>query len=117
MSRIDNLQKLLQRALKDAVSVEDEQKNLEDLTKATGDRFTRFEKDKKGDFVRTATTVLSKDGSSFAIGSKLDRTGKAYKKVAAGKSYQGKVDLFGDSQYGSYRLTHDGGVNFVGRNL
>ena len=77
MDSVDTLHLILKKCV-DLKSAKDvQQQRLEDLTYATSGVFSIFRKDANSDFVRLATTVRVKDGS-FAVGTKLDRTGQAY---------------------------------------
>jgi methyl-accepting chemotaxis protein len=113
MSSLDTLQKILKLYVDLKSSKDVQQKCLEELTDATGSVLTVFKKDANSDFVRVATTVRVQDGS-FAVGTKLDRAGKAYAAVSKGKNYPGVVSLFGKKYYSLYNVSKDGKtVRFV----
>ena len=113
-STLNTLQKILKLYV-DLKSTKDvQQRSLEELTFATSGVLSIFRKDANSDFVRQATTVRVQDGS-FAIGTKLDRTGQAYAALSKGKkNYTGLVTLFDNQYYSSYNISKDGKtVRFV----
>ena len=61
------------------------------------------------DFVRTQTTLLTKDGQS-AINTKLDHDTPAYKALIQKRSYSGEATIFGRRYDANYApLTSDDG--------
>ena len=114
-STLNTLQKILKLYVDlKSTKVVQQQKSLEELTFATSGVLSIFRKDANSDFVRQATTVRVQDGS-FAIGTKLDRTGQAYAALSKGKkNYTGLVTLFDNQYYSSYNISKDGKtVRFV----
>ena len=107
-STLNTLQQILKLYV-DLKSTKDvQQRSLEELTFATSGVLSIFRKDANSDFVRQATTVRVQDGS-FAVGTKLDRTGKAYAALSKGKkNYTGLVTLFDNQYYSSYNISKDG---------
>ncbi len=65
------------------------------------------------DFVRVSTNVKRSDGSR-AIGTLLDKKGKAYAALHAGKSYTGLVDILGAAYYTHYAPITDASGTVVG---
>jgi hypothetical protein len=70
------------------------------------------------DFVRTETTLLTKDGKP-AVGTKLDQATPAYKALVDNHSYTGDATVFGRGYHANYAPLTDAdgkvtGALFVG---
>lgn len=65
------------------------------------------------DFVRVSTNVLKPDGSR-AVGTTLDRQGRAYAAIQSGSSFYGVVDILGKPFMTAYEPMRDSSNRIVG---
>ena len=82
-----------------------DQTAVDDFTERTAAVATIFVRD-GDDFVRVSTSLKKEDGSR-AIGTQLDRTGAAWKRVHQGEVYRGLATLFGHRYITQYQPIKD----------
>ncbi|WP_311222405.1 MULTISPECIES: methyl-accepting chemotaxis protein [unclassified Acidovorax] len=82
------------------------------FTAQTGVRATVFAR-QGDDFVRIATSVRKQDGER-AVGTLLDRSHPAYRKLLAGHSYEGYATVFGRQNMTRYDPVRNAGAEVVG---
>jgi methyl-accepting chemotaxis protein len=89
-----------------------DQSAVDDFTERTTAVSTIFVRD-GDDFVRISTSLKKQDGSR-AIGTKLDRSSIAWKKVHQGEVYRGLASLFGHRYITQYQPVNDDSGNVIG---